>query len=153
MRALSNKLGKRLEDSRFADVALKCLDGEIVLAHKLVLSTRNQYLGVLLMTLGEGVKIEDLGAGALDASISPEGDCGLPTLELEMSSKTCRRILRYLYTDHLGEHLSEEEVPYLHEAASFLDIEFIRRKCEGSDKLPESTLYVPAMTFRLFCTS
>lgn len=136
MRALSNKLGKRLEDSRFADVALKCLDGEIILAHKLVLSTRNQYLGVLLMTLGEGSE-HDVGAG--DAPLASEKDSGLPTLELEMSSNTCRRILRYLYTDHLGEHVNEEEIPYLHEAASFLDIEYIRRKCEGSDKLPEST--------------
>jgi hypothetical protein len=129
-----------LSDGKDGDIALVCSDGDLVLAHRLVLSTRCQYLGVLLMTIGEGGLEEENGE---NLNVQPPGltnhiPSSTPRLEMEMNGATCRKILRYLYTDVL-EDINVEEVPYVHEAASFLDIEFIRRKCEGADKLTEST--------------
>lgn len=121
-------------------MALVCNDGHVILAHKLVLATRSQILAVMLMTMNDetpatGYFYESNPKVPLTAESLPPL---LPRLDMDMSPLICRKILTYLYTDSL-EDVNVEDIPYLHEAALTLDLEFVKRKCEGSDKLPAST--------------
>jgi hypothetical protein len=143
-RSPKRTIGERLEiwrsEGKRTDVALICNDGDVILAHKLVLSARSQILGVMLMTMATGgnedsvfFEINSKAPITID-SIPPD----MARLDMDMNGQICRKILKYLYTDILDE-VSVEEAPSLHEAALTLDLEFIKRKCEGADKLPPPT--------------
>lgn len=139
-RSIGERLGVWLAEGKRTDVALVCNDGHVILAHKLVLATRSQILAVMLMTMNDetpatGYFYESNPKVPLTAESLPPL---LPRLDMDMSPLICRKILTYLYTDSL-EDVNVEDIPYLHEAALTLDLEFVKRKCEGSDKLPAST--------------
>jgi hypothetical protein len=114
-------LEQLLQEERHTDVELRCINGELFKAHQLVLGARCQYLSILLST------------------VEPDPECEMrKVLDVEMTPKVCRVVLTFLYTDRVD--IRDEDIPEVHEASTYLDLDYLRRKCEGADAI-EPNLY------------